>query len=73
MKNITIGENVSVIGREAFYGCNNLQHIFIQSNIYDIGKNAFGDISRKAVFEISDLYFDGIKDRLTSKTGYKKI
>ena len=50
---VVIGKNVKTIGEKAFYGCTNLENIYIYSKqIETVGKKAFYKISKKAVFHI---------------------
>ena len=48
-----MGSGPSDIGEKAFYGCSNLENIYIYSKqIESVGKKAFYKISKKAVFHI---------------------
>ena len=50
---VVIGKNVKTIGEKAFYGCTNLENIYVYSKqIESVGKKAFYKISKKAVFHI---------------------
>ena len=50
---ITIGKNVTAIGARAFYYCNKLKTIYINSGkITSIGKNAFKRIAKNATITI---------------------
>ena len=50
---LTIGRNVTSIGREAFKDCKALKSITISaSKLKSIGKDAFSGISKKAVFKL---------------------
>lgn len=50
LKKITIGSNISTIGKNAFNGCSKLKTIIIKStNITKIGKNAFKGVSKTTV------------------------
>jgi hypothetical protein len=55
VKKITIGSNIEKIGKNAFYGCENLTTITIKSanlTAKNIGKNAFKGISNKVVVKV---------------------
>lgn len=63
LKKITIGSNISTIGKNAFNGCSKLKTIIIKStNITKIGKNAFKGVSKTTVIKVP-------KDKLAK---YKK-
>ena len=52
---IVIGANVNSIGKQAFYGCNNVESIVIKSNKLtskSIGASAFKKVSSKAVVTV---------------------
>lgn len=50
---LTIGRNVTSIGRDAFKDCKALKSITISaSKLKSIGKDAFSGISKKAVFKL---------------------
>ena len=53
--NVVIGTNVTEIGKQAFYGCNNLKKITIKSTKLTekkIGDKAFKGINKKAVIKV---------------------
>lgn len=55
LKKITIGKNVKKIGKNAFYGCNNLKTITIKTTLLtkkSVGKNAFKGINAKAKIKV---------------------
>jgi hypothetical protein len=53
LKQITIGKNITTIGKEAFRGCSNLKTITVKSKVLKkVGKNAFKGISKKAVVTV---------------------
>ena len=53
LKQVTIGKNISVIGKEAFSGCSKLQSVTVKSKVLKkVGKNAFKGISKKAVVTV---------------------
>lgn len=52
VKKVVIGSHVSIIGKEAFYGCRKLKSILIQSKkIGTVQKNAVKNIHKKAVIK----------------------
>lgn len=66
LKKVTIGANVSKIGKYAFYGCTNLKTITIKSTkltASTVGSKAFSKIYTKATIKIPK----------AKKTAYKKI
>lgn len=69
---ITIGSNVSGIGREAFRGCKNLKKITINSTkLKSVGKNALKGIHRKAVIKVKNSKLKDYKTLFKGK-GQKK-
>lgn len=61
---VTIGKNVKSIGNKAFYGCKKLKRVTIQSGkLQTIGKAAFKNIQKEAVFRIPS----------SKKAAYKKL
>lgn len=49
LKSVTIGENVKIIGKNAFRGCKKLKKIiFLGKNLKKIGSKAFDGIAKKA-------------------------
>lgn len=51
---VTIGKNVTAIGKAAFYGCKKLKSITVTAdNLKSIGKNAFKGINKKAAFKVN--------------------
>lgn len=73
LKQVSIGTNVTTIGKNAFMGCKNLKKITIASKkVKKIGNNAWKNISKKAVFTCPAAKVKSYKKLLTSKTGYVK-
>lgn len=55
LKKVTIGSNISKIGKNAFSGCKNLKNISIQTSSLtkkSVGKNAFKGINAKAKVKV---------------------
>ncbi len=53
---VTIPSKVSYIGEKAFFGCNKLKSVTIKTdklNVSTLGRDAFGAISKDAVFKLS--------------------
>lgn len=70
---VTIGTNVKVIGKNAFYGCSKLKTIVIKSKVLKtINKNAFKGIQKKATFDVPNNKKTAYKKLLKSSTGFKK-
>lgn len=73
LQRVTIGLNVTILGKNAFWGCKNLQKIVINSKkIKTIKKNALKGITKKAVIKTPKSKTKKYKKLFTSKTGYKK-
>lgn len=55
LKSVTIGKNISVIGKNAFYGDKELKDIMVKSvRLKTIGKNAFRGINKNAIIKVPD-------------------
>ena len=50
---VSIGDNISTIGANAFKGDKKLANIELTDSVIKISKNAFKGISKKAVFKIN--------------------
>lgn len=73
LKKVTIGANITTIGANAFAGCKNLKTVDIKSKkLKSVGKNAFKDIHKKAVFKVPAKKLKAYKKLLNSKAGIKK-
>ena len=55
IESLSIGENVSAIGNQAFYGCKNLKEVMVSTSaLSNVGESAFKGISEDAVFALKD-------------------
>lgn len=73
---LTIGKNVRTIGRQAFYGCSKLKKIVIKTKKLSsgaIGKQAFKNISKKAVIKVPKSKVKKYKTILKTKGIGKKV
>ncbi|MGN0155301.1 MAG: leucine-rich repeat domain-containing protein [Lachnospiraceae bacterium] len=72
LKNVTIGSNVTKIGKNAFSGDKNLNKLTVKSTgLKSIGANALKGISKKAVIKVPKKKYAKYKKLLKSSTGYK--
>ena len=72
LKKVTIGKNITSIGKQAFYGCNNLKTITIKSTkLKSVGKQAFKGIHKKATIKVPKKKYKKYKKLLKGK-GQKK-
>ena len=70
---VTIGKNVTKIGKNAFYGCKKLKTIVIKSKkLKSVEKNALKGIKKNATIDVPNSKKKAKKKLLKSKTGYKK-
>ncbi len=70
---VTVGKNVTKIGKNAFYGCKKLKKIVIKGkNLKTVGKNAFKGIQKNAVIDVPNSKKKAYKKLFKAKTGYKK-
>jgi uncharacterized protein YjdB len=73
LKSVTIGKNITKIGKEAFSGCKKLSKIIIKSTkLKTVGKNAIKGINKKATIKVPKKQLTKYKKLFKSKTGYKK-
>ncbi len=73
LKKVTIGANVSGIGRQAFRGCSQLSRITIKSTVLkSIGTKALTGISNSAVIKVPAKNKKAYKRLLKKSTGYRK-
>jgi hypothetical protein len=72
LKKVTIGSNITSIGKKAFYGCINLKTIKVESSsLKSVGKNAFGKTSSDAKVTLPKVNNKKSK-RLMKKSGLAK-
>jgi hypothetical protein len=70
---VTVGKNVTKIGKNAFYGCKKLKKIVIKSKkLKSVGKNAFKGIQKNATIDVPNSKKKAYKKLFKAKTGYKK-
>ncbi len=70
LKKLTIGKNVTSIGKQAFYGCKNLKSITVKTtklNKNKVGKQVFKGISKQAVVKMPKKKFGPYKKLLDIK------
>lgn len=73
ISHVTIGSNITAIGKEAFSGCKNLKNITIKSTkLTSVGKNAIKNIHKKAVIKCPSKKLKKYKSLFKAKTGFKK-
>lgn len=78
VKKLTVGENVRVIGKKAFYGCKNLKSITINTfNLKSktVGAAAFKDLNAKVTVIVPENKLKAYKKMLKSKglSGKKQV
>ncbi len=72
LKSVTIGKNISKIGKEAFCNCKKLSKITIKStSLKSIGKNAIKNIKKTATIKAPKKKLSAYKKLFKSKTGYR--
>ena len=73
LSKVTIGKNVTRIGKNAFYGNKKLKTIIIKSTkLKSVGKNAVKGIYKKAVIRAPKKKLKAYKKLFKSSTGFKK-
>ena len=55
---VTLGENVKIIGKEAFYGYDSLSKVYIYGDMPETGNNAFGEIGDATLYVLGNLLSD---------------
>lgn len=71
---VTIGENVISLGREAFANCSNLKKITVKSTkLKSVGKNAFKGIKKKATIKVPKSKLKKYKALFKGKGQSKKV
>lgn len=78
VKKLTVGENIKVIGKKAFYGCKNLKNITINTfNLKSktVGAAAFKGLNSKAVVTVPENKLNAYKKIFKAKglTGKKQV
>lgn len=61
-----------IADEKAFYGCKKLKRIEFGAEPFRIGKNAFKNINKKAVFVVQKQYAKKWKQFLTKETGFQQ-
>lgn len=73
LKKVTMGKNVTGIGKKAFDGCRKLKTIVIKAaGLKTIGKSAVKGISARAVIKVPKAQYKQYKKLFTKKTGFGK-
>ncbi len=73
LKTVTVGSNVTAIGKNAFKGCKNLKKIVLKTKkLKKIGKNAVKGIHKKAVITCASGKVKAYKKLFAAKTGFVK-
>lgn len=71
---VTIGENVTKIGKNAFSGCKALKTIVVNcTELKSVGKNAFKGIYAKATIKVPAKEYSSYKELLSSKGQGKNV
>ncbi len=71
LKKVVIGENVTEIGRKAFYGCRNLKKITVTSaKLGKVGDLAVKGIHKKAVIQVPKEMYFRYRKKFAGKAGY---
>ena len=78
LEEVTIGKSVTKIGNKAFYGCENLKKIKIQSTtVESFGKQSFKNVNGSAVFYVKKKvkadYTEKLKKAAKKKVKVKKL
>ena len=71
---VTVGKNITQIGKNAFYGCKNLKNIVVKSTkLKKVGKNTFKGIHAKAKIQVPSKKLSDYKKLLKDKGQGKKV
>lgn len=74
LKKVAVGENVTVIGKRAFYGDGRLRTIIIKSRkLHQVKKQALKGINKKAVIKVPGKKLKKYKQALTGKGQAKTV
>ena len=76
LKSVTIGKNVTSIGKKAFYNCKKLKKIKIRTGKLtkrNVGSKAFSGIHAKAVFKVPGNKLSQYKKMIRSRGAGKKV
>ena len=73
LKKVTIGKNVTTIGKNAFTGSKKLKNITVKSSVLkSVGKNVFKGIYKKAVIKVPKSKYKKYKKLFNKKTGFSR-
>ncbi|MDD3746895.1 MAG: leucine-rich repeat protein [Anaerostipes sp.] len=73
LKKVTIGNNVTSIGKYAFYNCKKLSKLTIKSTkLKSVGSKAIKNIKKNAKIDVPSKKVSKYKKLFKSRTGYKK-
>ncbi|MGI6499922.1 MAG: leucine-rich repeat protein [Anaerostipes sp.] len=73
LKKVTIGNNVTSIGKSAFYNCKKLSKLTIKSTkLKSVGSKAIKNIKKNAKIDVPSKKVSKYKKLFKSRTGYKK-
>ncbi|MDD3746894.1 MAG: leucine-rich repeat protein [Anaerostipes sp.] len=73
LKKVTIGNNVTSIGKSAFYNCKKLSKLTIKSTkLKSVGSKAIKNIKKNAKIDVPSKKVSKYKKLFKSSTGYKK-
>ncbi len=68
LKKVTIGKNITSIGKQTFYGCKKLKTIIIKTTkLKSVGKQAFKGIHKKATIKVPKKQYKKYKKLLKGK------
>lgn len=71
---VTLGKNVTTIGKQAFYGCKKLKTITIKSKVFKkVGSKAFKGIHEKAKIKVPKAKLSKYKKVLKGKGQVKSV
>ena len=74
LKTVVIGQNITTIGKKAFYGCKNLKKITVQSKVLKkVGAGALKGINKKAVIKVPSKKYKAYKKVFKAKGQAKTV